>query len=563
MDRYLLLPHNERNRLYNSVLEESHPDAEYWAMLVLSGLIALFGLLQNSSGVVIGAMLISPLMNPILSAALALILGDGNLGSKSALVLAPSIAGVILITWGVTWLSPLKEATPEILARTNPNLHDLFIAFLSGLAGTLALRGGSTAMRVVPGVAIAVAVVPPLAVVGFGLGTRHWANAGGAFLLFMTNLVAIMLSASLVFRLFGFRAHEETEKGHLKLKYRLAISGLVLASLSIPLAQTLRNAARQIRLRTEIARVLDHAFKTDHSSVAELSFYRSQDKLSVRATLRAARYFETPEIEAAEDSLRRQLGSDTHLDVEQIIITRGGFTPPNAVAPGSAISGGVVRPLPGIEEAPFHFESNQKSLLMHLQKQVDVVLAGTPICRAGALRLQLGAGEPVVLALRLASPEPLGSQTVKLLASQLGAKISSPVELHGEVGLQGPDYGLVLESADLRRTLSKEDRKVIEKFVGSVRGRLDLRLQVTLISTTPEGDEARTSPLWRQVRAIMARSGLTAHQWTMKVAPTGEAKKSTGLEQTEEAKARLGATLSEPSAASPAVRCEFKVYQDF
>ena len=111
-------------------------------------------------------------MNPILSAALALLLGDGSLGRKSAAILALSIAGVIGITWLVAWLSPLKQATPQIVARTDPNLLDLFIAFLSGLAGTLALRGSSASLTIIPGVAIAVAVVPPLAVTGYGLSSR-------------------------------------------------------------------------------------------------------------------------------------------------------------------------------------------------------------------------------------------------------------------------------------------------------------------------------------------------------------------------------------------------------
>lgn len=175
----------QRNEIYTSILDSSHIDIEYGALLILAGLIALFGLLENSAAVIIGAMLISPLMNPILSAALALLallLGDGNLGRRSATVLAVSIGGVIAITWFVASLTPLKQATPEILARTAPNLLDLFIAFLSGLAGTLALRGGSVAMTILPGVAIAVAVVPPLSVVGYGLSTHQGSIAGGAFL---------------------------------------------------------------------------------------------------------------------------------------------------------------------------------------------------------------------------------------------------------------------------------------------------------------------------------------------------------------------------------------------
>ena len=238
-----------REKIYQSVLDSSHLDLEYVAMLAFAGLIALFGLLQNSVAVIIGAMLISPLMNPVLAAALALILGDWSLGRRAASVLAWSIGGVIALTWLVAWLTPLKQVTPEILARTNPNLLDLLVAVLAGLAGTLALRGGPVSMTIIPGVAIAVAVIPPLAVVGFSLSGRHGSMAWGGFLLFVTNLVSIMISAAVVFRLMGFAPHEDTQEGRAKLRKRMAASALVLIILAVPLMQTLRRAVNQIGLR--------------------------------------------------------------------------------------------------------------------------------------------------------------------------------------------------------------------------------------------------------------------------------------------------------------------------
>ena len=212
-------------------------------------------------------MLISPLMNARLSAALALLLGDGNLGRRSAFVLVVSVAVAIGITWLVTWMTPIREATPEILARTNPNLLDLFIAFLSGLAGTLARRSSSASLTIIPGVAIAVAVavIPPLAVVGYGMSTHQGRIAGGAFLLFATNLVAIIISAAVVFRVMGFRPREEAEKGRLNLLYRMAISAAVLLVLSIPLFQTLRKAVTQVSLRSDIVHELDAALRTPHA----------------------------------------------------------------------------------------------------------------------------------------------------------------------------------------------------------------------------------------------------------------------------------------------------------
>lgn len=166
-------------------------DVVYFAMLVLSSLISLLGLLLNSPAVVIGAMLISPLMGPILACGLALTAADWNIGKKAARNVALSVAEAIVITALATRLSPLREVTPEILARTNPNLMDLLIALFSGIAGTLALGSRKTAMTILPGVAIATALIPPLATVGYGIGTAQSTIASGALMLFLTNFAAM------------------------------------------------------------------------------------------------------------------------------------------------------------------------------------------------------------------------------------------------------------------------------------------------------------------------------------------------------------------------------------
>ena len=305
-----------REALYKSVLDASHLDLEYVAMLAFAALIALFGLLQNSVAVIIGAMLISPLMNPILAGALALVLGDWSLGRRATFVLAWSIGGAIVLTGLVAWLTPLKQVTPEILARTNPNLLDLLVAILAGLAGTLALRGGPVSMTIVPGVAIAVAVVPPLAVVGFSLSTHHGSMAWGGFLLFVTNLVSIMISAAVVFRLMGFAPHGDPEEGRAKLRSRMAVSALVLVVLAVPLVQTLRRAVTQIGLRADVEEVVNRGFKTGHSTVADLSYAQEGKDFKVNVTVRTTDYFGTSQIEAVQEALRKRFGPNAQLEVE-------------------------------------------------------------------------------------------------------------------------------------------------------------------------------------------------------------------------------------------------------
>ena len=182
-------------------------DVSYWLQVLFAAGIATLGLILNSPAVIIGAMLISPLMGPILASGLALAAGDLVLGARAAASLALSCLVAVSFAVLLVTVLPFKEVTAEIAARTQPNTLDLVIALFSGAVGSVAtckeVKGVVTS---IPGVAIAVALMPPLCVVGFGLGLAvsvnaadglHLAQGGG--LLFLTNLVAIIFTAMVVF----------------------------------------------------------------------------------------------------------------------------------------------------------------------------------------------------------------------------------------------------------------------------------------------------------------------------------------------------------------------------
>jgi uncharacterized hydrophobic protein (TIGR00271 family) len=264
-------------------------DLNYWLEIFFSIGIATLGLITNSPAVVIGAMLISPLMGPILSNGLAIALGDFYLGFKSLVNLFLSVTTSILIAALITWVLPFRAPTQEILARVQPTLLDLGIAVLSGMAGAIVVcRGGKGGgVTALPGVAVAVALMPPLGVVGFGVGIGwDWRIVSGGGLLFLTNLVAIILSSFLVF--FAVRldtpevrrqinAWLEQEKKHEtfyefidrtplrrllgrvgSLPRRALILFIFLAMVAFPLSRTLN----QLRRETQIRRaVLDELHK--------------------------------------------------------------------------------------------------------------------------------------------------------------------------------------------------------------------------------------------------------------------------------------------------------------
>lgn len=167
--------------------------------LVASAVIASVGLNTNSPAVVIGAMLVSPLMGPIVGAGYALSIRDRRLAVKAGRHLLVSIVISLLVSTLYFAVSPLTEATSEILARTRPNLLDLMVALAAALAGVIALASVEMSATL-PGVAIATAIMPPLCTVGYGLANGQWRLALGAFYLFAVNAVAIALCSFLLFR---------------------------------------------------------------------------------------------------------------------------------------------------------------------------------------------------------------------------------------------------------------------------------------------------------------------------------------------------------------------------
>lgn len=202
------LDDDQKLEVYRNVARSaSMRDATYWAEILFSAGIATMGLTLGSPAVIIGAMLISPLMGPIMAAGLALAAGDFILTVRSIANIVVSSAVAIAFATLLVVLLPFREMTSEIAARTQPNTLDLVVALFSGAVGALAtsksLRGVATS---IPGVAIAVALMPPLCVTGYGLGVLLTVERAqgigilrGGALLFVTNLIAITFTSMLVF----------------------------------------------------------------------------------------------------------------------------------------------------------------------------------------------------------------------------------------------------------------------------------------------------------------------------------------------------------------------------
>lgn len=181
--------------------------ANLW-VLIVAIFIASLGLNVNSTAVIIGAMLISPLMGPIIGMGLAVGINDLDLLKRALKNFSCATLISVLTAMLYFLISPLEEAQSELLARTTPTIYDVLIAFFGGAAGIIALSTRGRGGNVIPGVAIATALMPPLCTAGYGLATWQLSFFFGAFYLFFINTVFISLSTFVGVRLMGFRHHE-------------------------------------------------------------------------------------------------------------------------------------------------------------------------------------------------------------------------------------------------------------------------------------------------------------------------------------------------------------------
>jgi uncharacterized hydrophobic protein (TIGR00271 family) len=213
--------------LFVALRDDARMSGAYVVLMILSTLLATIGLYQNSTSVVIGAMLLAPLMSPIVSLAMGILRYDQDLSRRSAVKV---VAGVVLALASavfITLLFPYKPVTNEMLARLSPSLLDLGVAIFAGVAGAYT-KSYKEILQSLAGVAIAVALVPPLAVAGIGLGRGDPYFFGQAFLLFSTNLVGILVAATLTFRVLGYSAAIKSRRG-------LGYAVLALAMITVPL----------------------------------------------------------------------------------------------------------------------------------------------------------------------------------------------------------------------------------------------------------------------------------------------------------------------------------------
>lgn len=293
------------------------PNKDFFVMAALSTIIATYGLLTNNVAVIIGAMLVAPLMTPLLAIALGIVTNDRVLILKSIEAEAKGVLLTVAIATFITLFSPQTLMTPEIMSRVSPTIFDLLIALAAGMAGAYALSRKGISESLV-GVAMATSLMPPLAVVGIGIAMKSPAVAVGSALLFAANAVAICFIASIVFFVIGF-ARENGKADRKEIFGRITTIGAMMLLIAVPLGYIMLNLLHSSETTELIGEVLDSQISGwPNSEVVSYGFERKDAGVTVDAVIRTTRNVTQGDADEMRAALEKKLGRTVALDLEII-----------------------------------------------------------------------------------------------------------------------------------------------------------------------------------------------------------------------------------------------------
>lgn len=317
------LPLAARKEIIDDITPMASPGFDYYLMVVLSCSIATLGLIINSPAVIIGAMLLAPLMSPIIGIGLASIIGDARILRSSMIALFGGAALAISLSFLLTLenkLLPfvsLQEIPGEILSRTRPTPIDLVIALAGGIAAAYALTKPNLSAAL-PGVAIATALMPPLCTIGTGLALGRLDIAGGATLLFITNAITIAFASAFVFFLRGFSA--SARRTGQRLPRSLIISAILVILLLVPLTIFSVKFFREAADNRMINQVVSlEVGKLPGARLLDINTVREENNLAMVITIRTRNAINYDTVVRLQENIVAALDRPISLKIEQVI----------------------------------------------------------------------------------------------------------------------------------------------------------------------------------------------------------------------------------------------------
>lgn len=329
---YALTP-KQKQQIYQTIVEGSEPKGSFYILVILSSIIAAYGLIADSAAVVIGAMIVAPLMIPIVGIAISLVSGDSHLFRLS---MTSEIAGALCsialgfmagkFTFGV-------ELSAEILARTHPLPYDILVALAAGLAGAYSLVNPRI-NAALAGIAIAVSLAPPLAATGICLALARYDLALGAFLLFFANFLAIQLASVLIFIANGFIDYSHYEENELLITNRISKIDLIiifskrflpsivlLIAVTWHLSQTLIGLVNEKQFQRRLETIVKNEIqKRTGARLTEVNYKKEQGgKTNAIAVVMTPQEFLPADVDNIQQHIQRNLGGNISLIIRSVI----------------------------------------------------------------------------------------------------------------------------------------------------------------------------------------------------------------------------------------------------
>lgn len=328
-DKYLSffrIAQDRQKRVYDEIKENAKADFDFFIRLIFSTIIIAFGLLINSSSVVIGGMLIAPLVWPILAVALAIVKGRSILLGQAAFAVFKSSLLILLISIIIGLITPnFALESQEILSRTQPQLYELLIALASGFIGAFVISYPRLG-QAMAGVAVAAALVPPLAAVGLLIADKDLAAAGGAMLLYVSNLIAITISATFLFFLMRFRG-PSTEEAQAVQKSNIRWSVVFLLVILVPLVLITSDTVRTDRRHRLVEEVL--TAKVESIDLLSVNTVEQGELVIVEVTVRSPQNIYTYQVEELTNILSQELEESVLLKISVIPVIEAGKLMPS------------------------------------------------------------------------------------------------------------------------------------------------------------------------------------------------------------------------------------------
>ncbi len=312
--RGLHIDDERRTKVIQEINERAVPDSGFILLTIFSTLIVAFGLIIDNSAVVIGGMIISPLLWPILALALAIIKGNVKSLKKNLFTLLKATLIIFLVAFVIGSFSPYLGESREVLLRTEPTLYELFIALAAGFIGTFAVAHPKLSATLA-GVATAVALVPPLSVMGILFAEGSFTLATGAALLYFTNLIAITLAAVILFLVVGIKLSTREKSKDLAVS-NISWFVIFLIIVAIPLTLVMRGAIKENKQLAIIKDVIEDYIV--NTKVTSLNIDYQGDLVSIQTTLNSNFDITSKHVDRLTDILKEKLNSSVDLTINVV-----------------------------------------------------------------------------------------------------------------------------------------------------------------------------------------------------------------------------------------------------